>query len=194
MLDQTTLLAQMETQARDEAKRRHLDSLYAESLIDEARELVRDLFSSVWWKKAELTSWRHRSEQDREDDWRYMGFDRASLRNAAERYLDRPWLHCRELDWLILNVLTYAECQATLEFVRVRTMPLTRYLISWTEGGTTASVITNLWRLIVFVVKGGLWTAMLALSFLLTPAGALLWSVAMGWYLYQRRKARRKVA
>jgi hypothetical protein len=62
------------------------------------------------------------------------------------------------------------------------------------EGGKTASVITNLWRLIVFVVKGGLWTAMLALSFLLAPAGALLWSVAMGWYLYQRRKARRKVA
>lgn len=142
-----------------------MDKYATETLVSEAADIVNDFFMALTWESEKsdviksidpITSWRHRNANDMEGDWRCMHFLRADLQKAAERYLQRPWLHSREFDWLIVSVLTYAECQATLDFFRSRTMPFSRY-IPERLGKLKWQISSVVWRSIIFLVKWLLW-------------------------------------
>ncbi len=170
------LIAETEKNAKLEASRRGLGEWDAENLVDDARAIVVDIFDNIFVENSSskvpepVTHWRHRTPQDIETDWREMSFGREEIRSAAERYADSPWLQSRLLDWLILNVLTYAEFQATLEVVRARTMPATRYLAS-KAGSTKGTLASALWRGAIFILKWGIWFLAFAVSFEAAPFG-----------------------
>jgi hypothetical protein len=199
MVRKNDLLRYVSEQARLEAKKRNLDEYAAEDLVSEARDIVDDIFMSITWEKVEgdviksidpVNSWRHRGASDMESDWRYMHFSRADLQNAAERYIQRPWLHCRELDWLIVDSLTYAECQATVDFFRSRIMPLSRY-ISKKAGSIKWQISSGLWRSIVFLVKWLLWLCLLAVTSQFAPVAAVVWigiTVLWQWRKWSAQK------
>lgn len=190
MVRKDDLLKYVSKHARMEANKRNLDEHATDALVSEATDIVDVLFMSITWEKVEgdviksldpVTSWRHRGPNDMESDWRYMHFSRADLQNAAERYLERPWLHCRELDWFIVNALTYAECQATLDFLRANIMPLSRYMarkldsIKWL-------ISSGLWRSIVFLVKWVLWLGVFAATFQFAPVAPIAWiGITVSW-------------
>jgi len=201
MVRKDDLVRYVSERARMEAKTRNLDEYATGELVSEATDIVDDLFTSITWEKVEgdqiksidpVTSWRHRGANDMESDWRYMHFSRAELQNAAERYLERPWLHCRELDWLIVNALTYAECQATLDFFRSRIMPLSRY-ISKKAGSIKWQISSGLWRSIVFLVKWLLWIGVFAATFHFAPVAPVAWVGVTVLWQWRKWKAQKKI-
>lgn len=193
-----TLIAEAEQNAGMEASRRGLDKWDTESLVDDARAIVSDIFDNIFVEDSSskvpepVTHWRHRTPQDIETDWREMSFGRDEIRSAAERYADSPWLQSRILDWLILNVLTYAEFQATLDVVRARTMPATRYIASKT-GSTKGTLASALWRGAIFILKWSIWFIAFAVSFEAAPYGPVAILATTGWWLWRRISARSKV-
>lgn len=201
MVRKDDLLKYVSEQARIEAKKRNLDEYPTENLVSEATEIVDDLFMSITWEKVEgdviksidpVTSWRHRGANDMESDWRYMHFSRAELQNAAERYLERPWLHCRELDWLIVNALIYAECQATLDLFRSRIMPLSRY-ISKKAGSIKWQISSGLWRSIVFLVKWLIWIGVFAATLWFAPIAPVAWIGITVLWQWRKWKVQKKI-
>ena len=186
--------------ARTEAEKRGLAEYESEELISEATEIVEDIFGAITWERVEngviksrdaIVIWRHRTINDQKDDWRYMGFARSELQNAAERYLGKPWLHCREIDWLIVNVLVYAEYQATLDFVRARMMPLSRY-ITGKIGSGAAVAWSLLWRCVVTGLKWLIWLGIFVLSFELSPIAPIALGILTVWWQWRNWKARKK--
>lgn len=201
MVTRDDLLRLVGDRARDEASQRGLDADRTDELVGEATAIVDDFFESLTWQRVEngviksrdsLRVWRHRTVSDEEDDWRHMGFARAELQNAAERYLDRPWLHCREIDWLVVDVLVYAEYQATLDFLRVRTTPLTRYLAK-KLGTTSSSAWSIIWRVLVTSVKWAVWCGLAVVAALVaSPAGPIaLVTVTALWLVWKWRSRNR---
>lgn len=201
MVRKNDLLEYVSQQARKEASRRGLDEDATEDLVSEGRAIVEDLFASITWETVEngviksnepITSWRQRNIYEVESDWRYMKFSRAELQGAAERYLDRAWLHCREIDWVIVNTLTYAEYQATLDFLRAHTMPISRYIarkaesIGWQIG-------SGLWRMIVLAVKWLLWLGIFIASFIVAPFGPIVWVGITAWWWWRKLAAQKKI-
>jgi len=183
-----------------EVKRREgLDA--EEDLRQEAADIVDDLFSAITWETVEgdiikstdsIATWRHRGANDLESDWRYMQFARADLQNAAERYLERPWLHCRELDWLIVNTLIYAECEATLDFFRAGIMPLSRY-ISKKAGNTKLQISSFAWRFILFLIKWLAWLGILVVTFEFSLVASIVWiGITLIWQ-WRKWKAQKKL-
>jgi len=201
MVRKDDLLENAAEMARTEAKRRSLDGYAIGDLIDEAAEIIDDLFMSITVEKVEgdvikssdpVTYWRHRVASDMESDWQNMQFSRADLQNAAERYLDRPWLHCRKLDWFIVNVLIYAEYQATLEFFSIRTMPFSRY-ISKKMGSIKWQISSEIWRTIVFLVKWLIWLGVIVLTFQFAPVGPVVWTGITVLWQWRKWKAQKKI-
>lgn len=201
MVRKDDLLKYVTEQALEEASRHGLGEYATEALVSEAKDIVEDLFTSITWETVEngviksndpVMCWRHRGANDLESDWRYMHFTRADLQNVAERYLDRAWLHCRELDWFIVNALTYAECQATLDFLRANTMPVSRYIarkansIGWQIG-------SGLWRTIVFAVKWLLWLGILIATFIVAPYVPIAWVGITALWWWRKLTAQKKI-
>jgi len=88
------------------------------------------------------------------------------------------------MDWLILNVLTYAEYQAFVDQVRSRTMHLLDYVSLRT--GTKKKAPTNYLEVTVAV---GL---LCGLTWLWTPLG-VAYGLLYGWQVWKRRAAQRKI-
>lgn len=200
MVRKDDLLKYVSEQARLEAQKRKLDEYATEDLVSEATDIVEDLFMAITWETVEgdvikstdpVTTWRHRGVNDMESDWRYMHFSRADLQNAAERYMERFWIHCRELDWLIVNALVYAECQATLDFFRSRIMPLSRY-ISKKAGSIKWQISSGVWRSIVFLVKWLFWLGVLAVAFQFSPVAPIVWIGITVLWQWRKWKAQKK--
>ena len=184
MVRRDDLLRLADDRARAEAARRRLDEYDTVDLIDEAKAIIDDFFDAVTWEKVEnnviksrdaLRIWRHRTLEDQENDWRHMGFSRFELQHAAERYLNRPWLHCREIDWLVVNVLLYAEYQATLDFLRIQMMPLSRY-IAGQLGTRSAGAWSVALRGVVTAVKWTIWTGV---AVVVTAVAGLVGPIAL---------------
>jgi hypothetical protein len=200
MVRKDDLLKAVSERACLEAKRRK--GVHAEEdLRQEAADIVDDLFSAITWETVEgdiikssdsITTWRHRAANDLESDWRYMQFSRADLQNAAERYMERPWLHCPELDWLIVNTLVYAECQATLDFFRARIMPLSRY-ISKKARNTKLQIFSSAWRFIVFLIKWFVWLGILVVTFEFSPVALIVWIGMTLIWQWRKWKAQKKL-
>ena len=195
------LLKYVSEQARLEAQKRRLDEYAAEDLVSEAADIVEDLFTAITLETVEgdvikstdpITTWRHRGVNDMESDWQYMHFSRADLQNAAERYMKRSWIHCRELDWLIVNALVYAECQATFDFFRSRMMPISRY-ISKKAGSTKWQISSGIWRSMVFLVKWLLWIGVLTAAYQFSPVAPIVWIGITALWQWRKWKAQKKV-
>jgi len=137
MVRKNDLLRFVHEQAFMKARKHNLEEYETDVLVAAATDIIDDLFMSITCRKVEgdersigpVSVWSHRDVNGMESDWRDMHFSQAELRNAAERYLERPLLQYRELDWLIVNALTYAECLATLDSFRSRIMPFSRYIL-----------------------------------------------------------------
>lgn len=201
MVKRKDLLDRADGQARAEARRRRLDEYDTADLIAEAKAVVDDFFDSITLEKVEknviksrdpVDFWRHRAASDEEDDWRHMAFARADLQDAAQRYLDRPWLYSREMDWLIVDVLVYAEYQATLDFLRIRMMPFSRYIAS--QLGTTPVVAWSfVWRGLVTALKWAIWGGVMFLAAVFAaPVGpVILIAITAAWFFWKwKTKAR----
>lgn len=201
MVRKDDLLKYVSEQSRLEAQKRKLDEYATEDLILEATDIVEDLFVAITWTTVEgdiiksadpVTTWRHRDENDLESDWRYMNFSRADLQNAAERYIEKTWICCRGLDWLIVNVLVYAEFQATLDFFRSRNVPFSRY-ISKKTGNIKWQILSKVWRSIVFLVKWLFWFGIVAVAFRFSPVASLVWIGITVLWQWRKWKAQKKI-
>jgi hypothetical protein len=200
MVSKEDLLKYATDQAIEEANRRHLDSLATKELLAEAREIIEDIFLSINWTKAQrdtansknsLATWRHRTVDDRESDWRYLSFAKTELQHAAERYLQASWLHCQTLDWLVLNTLTYGDYLAMLDTIRARTMPLSRYQ-SRKSGKANFRVLAELWRAALLILKITAWFIIFAAVSPASPIGPLLWIALTGWWLWRKWAIRKR--
>lgn len=199
MVRKKELLEYAAHKALEETQRRGLETSDKEQLVAQAQNIIEDLFLSTGWKEIEagedkpepLTVWRHRTIDDQEADWRSMSFAKAELQNAVERYLDAPWLQCREIDWLALNLLTYAAYQATLDSVRTRTLPMGRYL-SRKMDSTGFRIGAELWRAALFLLKCIAWIIIFAATSPASPLGPLIWIfLTLGW-LWRKWTIRKK--
>jgi hypothetical protein len=130
------LLKVMKELASIEASKRTLDEWEIENLEYEAIEVIYDIFDSLRYKKKNkkaddyesLEGWPHRSSSNYEDDWKLLGIDRTRIQIGVKNYLNNDWMHNTKTDWLILNVLNYAELQAFKEFTRANILSPGEYL------------------------------------------------------------------
>ncbi|ADE16921.1 conserved hypothetical protein [Nitrosococcus halophilus Nc 4] len=200
MVTKAELLKQATHQALIEANKRHLGNSAKEQLQTEAQAIIADIFRSIHWRNTEndpevpqkpLTAWHHRTMSDRETDWRYLNFDKEELQQAAERYLQAPWLHFPELDWLLLNTLVYGDYLTTLDTVRARTMPFSRYE-SKKSGKTSFRMLAEVWRGALLILKITAWFIIFAAVSPASPIGPLIWIGITGWWLWRKWAIRRK--
>lgn len=200
MITKAELLKQAAQQASIEASKRHLDTSAAKQLQAEAQAIVEDIFRSIRWRKAEsipetplksLAAWHHRAVDEQELDWRHLSFAQEELQQAAERYLQAPWLYCPELDWLLLNTLVYGDYLTTLDVVRARTMPFSRYQ-SRKSGNTSFRVLAEMWRAALLVLKITAWFIIFAAVSPASPTGPLIWIGITGWWLWRKWAIRKR--
>ena len=74
--------------------------------------------------------WRHRNMQDIETDLAYLEIHRSTILDALSDYLTDSSLQTPEIDWLFLNLLTYAEYIATVAEVRKKLLGVDGYVKS----------------------------------------------------------------
>lgn len=76
-----------------------------------------------------LDTWRHVNGEDVEQMRRKLAIDRKALQRLLTIYIDCPFLWCKELDWLFVNSLLFAEFIATQnDFHRKNTSLVWSYL------------------------------------------------------------------
>ena len=102
-----------------------------------AKQLVDQIFDSVRQMKVcegvvqETSSpdeWRHRTTQDIEVDLAYLEIHRPAILAALSEYLADISIQTREIDWLLLNLLTYAEYIATVSEIRKELLGIDEYV------------------------------------------------------------------
>jgi len=71
--------------------------------------------------------WRHRTALDIETDLAYLEIDRLGILAALSDYLADTSLRTLEIDWLFLNLLTYAEYVATVAEIRKKFLGIDGY-------------------------------------------------------------------
>lgn len=193
MVVKQILQKEIEEKAIAEAKSRGLNGYATSDLVCEAVDVIEDFFAYITWTKVadgiiqskdSASEWHHRQIHEFESDWKYLELDREGLRGAAERYLDRPWMQSNKMDWLILNVLTYAEYQGFVDQVRSRTMRLEDY-VSLRTGGKVKSGTS-------FAVLGLVIAIVLGLAWLWPPLG-VAYAAGVCWHKWKQRNARQKI-
>lgn len=106
---------------------------------DVALQVASQVFDSLRWAKVRegivqdvscLDSWKHRTPQDVEADLAYLEINRPDILSALSRYLADASLQTKELDWLFLNILTYAEYTATVSEIRKKLLGIDGYVKS----------------------------------------------------------------
>ena len=137
MIRKEMLIAEVTKLAELEAARNEKDEYEGQDLSSSARDIIEDVFGALFWTKVvrgtiidsgPLSEWHHRGLDDIEVDWKYLSIYRTALLEAAEKYLERTWMQSKNIDWLILNALSYAEFQGTLDSFRSKYIPLDGYL------------------------------------------------------------------
>ena len=75
-----------------------------------------------------LTSWEHRSNDLVEKDLGELQIDRKAILNALSLYLEKDNLKNKYMDWLFINLLTYAEYIATQAELRKKLLGIDGYI------------------------------------------------------------------
>ncbi|SFN14918.1 hypothetical protein [Dokdonella immobilis] len=83
------------------------------SLRDESQEFLNSFYSSIRRNGEPLDGWRHFHPSREPESLYSVEYHRDSLRSSAAHYIEHlRGIHRREFDWLIVNVLMYAEISA----------------------------------------------------------------------------------
>jgi hypothetical protein len=130
------LIEEMQSLASIEAKKRQVEEYETEVLIYEAINVIDEIFDSLTYSNKTnksddytyLESWSHRDNSKIEDDWRFLNIDRGRIQESVKIYLEHDWMHNHKTDWLIVNVLNYAEYIATDDFFKQKTLSMNEYL------------------------------------------------------------------
>jgi hypothetical protein len=196
LLERGLIAATREAESRGFSK----EDWRAEDIVRQSRQIVKDLFFAIQFdnttpeERANFTSvetWEHRARTKRESDRINMRFDRGSFQTAAQNYIEQSWMQDDQLDWFIVDALTYAELIATLDFAIANTGSLSAYL-----GKHRGPILV---RLAPLILRLGRWiSAVLVLGFAflihwalfttLLMAGCIIWLVT-----YFRRRKRRQL-
>jgi len=148
---QQELLIEIELAAREESVVSGYVDHAMEDFVDEAKSRIEELFTAIVWTRVEngllesydsISKWQHRCFEDVEKDWLFLSIDRKAFQEAAEFYLDNSWMTNTKIDWLILNILTYAELLGTLELARSRILSPTQ-IISFREKSIKCNGFTS---------------------------------------------------
>jgi hypothetical protein len=199
VITKNSLLTDVKAKALAEAKMRGLDEYGACDLVREAEEVVEDFFAYITWTKIadgviqsndSVTEWHHRQLYEFENDWKYLGLDRECLRGAAERYLDRPWMQSGKLDWLVLDVLTYAEYQAFVDEVRSKTLSMEDYVAL--RVGTKKSFGSKFRDSLAAPLEIGVWLVVICLLLWVWPPLAGAYAVYSCWSLWKSSAAKKR--
>ena len=160
----------------------------AQALVDRVFDSLRQMNvkAGVVQDYSTPDEWRHRTTRDIEADLAYLEIHRPAILAALSDYLADSSLRTREIDWLFLNLLTYAEYVATVSEVRKEFLGLDAYIKSLhppksDHASSISSLASRPWQS-VFA------TGATALSFLVHPALALaVGAVSVYWHLKRRR-------
>jgi hypothetical protein len=129
--------------------------------------------------------WRHRTTQDVESDLSYLEIHRPEILAALSDYLADCSLRTREIDWLFLNLLTYAEYIATLAEVRKKLLGVDAYIKSLHPPKSEhipsiAALASRPWQTVIAA-------GAVALSFVLHPALAIVVGAVFFYWHWQRK-------
>ena len=185
-----------------------MQSVSAKDILNGVREdqrsqvehILDEVFGSLRWAKVSggqveeithLESWKHRSASEIEADLAYLEINRASVLSALSEYLSNDSIASAQLDWLFLNLLTYAEYNATLSEVRKSLMGIDRYIKSLLPPKTThitdISVFTKrLWHIPVSLTFVGI-------AWLVHPALGAIVVAYLLYIMYKKRKVVEKL-
>lgn len=143
----------------------------AEDRLQDAREVLFDLFSSVTDPHTFISDrfpyrkpvrWRYQFEHGQFVTHLEMfsrvfnyEFDQEGLRDAVAQYLSRPWMHTQFLDWFCASTLTYREYLATVNVFYVSRYGILHHVLVHMPGESWATKWTMLfgWSLL----KWGIW-------------------------------------
>jgi hypothetical protein len=79
----------------------------------EGENFVEHFFASIKRNDESLGAWRHFDPFRERESLFSIEYDRSDLRSGAANYIEKlKAIHCRELDWLVVDVLMYAEISA----------------------------------------------------------------------------------
>lgn len=199
VITKDSVLKDVKTKALAEAKRRDLDEYDTRDLAWEAEEVVEDFFSHITWTKIadgiiqskdSVAEWHHRQLHEFERDWKYLELDREGLRGVAERYLDRPWMQCSKLDWLILNVLSYAEYQGFVDEVRSKTLSMEDYVAL--RVGNKKTFGSKFRDSLGAPLEIGVWLVIICLLLWFWPLLAGAYAVYSCWGLWKNSAAKKR--
>jgi hypothetical protein len=135
--------------------------------------------------------WHHRTTQDVEADLAYLEVHRPAILTALSDYLADDSLRTREIDWLFLNLLTYAEYIATVTEIRKKLLGIDAYIKSLhpPRADHTPSISALASRPWHTVIASGA----TALSLVVHPALAFgVGALSLYWYL-KRKKNTEKI-
>lgn len=130
------LINKMSLLASDEASRRKLSDWETEDLESDSKYVISEIFDSLVYRKKTnkssdfdyLDYWSHRTRSMQEDDWKLLGIDRGRIQQAVKIYLENEWMHNSKTDWLIVNVLNYAELIGFKESMKANLLSSAEYL------------------------------------------------------------------
>jgi hypothetical protein len=164
-------------------------------------EIVNDIFDSLRFTTVRnnlvegtstLDEWKHRSIDEIETDWAWLEIDRSRLQNALERYLDLNSIRSKNMDWLFIDVLTYAEYIATIDVVRRQLLDSEKFIKQ--KGGATGKshnfdvgkMLKRWWHWPLNII-------ILSLSFVFFPIGPLVFSAYIAWRIFRKNKRIEKI-
>ncbi len=106
--------------------------MIAQELVDRALGSLRQMNvqAGIVQDYSSPDEWRHRMTQDVESDLAYLEIHRPAILAALSDYLADSSLRTREIDWLFLNLLTYAEYIATVAEIRKKLLGVDDYIKS----------------------------------------------------------------
>lgn len=128
-------------------------------------EIANQVFDSLRWTQVNggkvedvfcLDNWMHRTPKDIEADLAYLEINRAEVLSALSKYLADASSKTSELDWLFLNVLTYAEYIATVSEIRKSFLGVDGYINTLhppkaTHTACISDVAARPWRTVTAV-------------------------------------------
>jgi hypothetical protein len=167
-----------------EVARRAADGHADPDSFFEERERMADAFVERFFSVVRLStdrdsfkyadSWAHRGYAQLETDWRLVTIDREGLRNVAVEYLDDVCFQTPTFDWLVADLLAYAEILSFFDHRQKRRYGLVRY-------GTRRNGDPAMKWLIrgVRLVAWGMFAAVTAIASWLGTAALGLWCAAV---------------
>lgn len=194
------LIANVRLKATEEALRRLLDEYATESFIDDACQIIEEVFWAITMTKVKngtvesndsVEEWHSRDDHQIEHDWKYLGMDRNILMLEFETYLETPWMHDKELDWLFLNSMTYNEYLGALDAYRSGVMSFSEYINK--KSGKKELNSTDGKKLLLSLVGWVVWFAAAYGLYQAHPLAALLPIAASAWWFRRKHQAHKKI-